>query len=353
VEDFNMDRLIDEKTAGVLKDHFQTELVREVEVKVYTDSQTETAQFAGEVVKELSEIDSKIKSQIFPFKDGKKKGYPTDPYLTIGENLGYQMVFNGTPAGHEVNSLIEGIKVASQGTSGLTGENLKLISLLDKPVNLQVFVTTSCPYCPQSAGLAYRFAAANPKYIRAEVIEAQENQDKSIEYDVTSVPQQMVNDEKTSITVGIQPEKNWVMQILKYGYSGYEKELETIRAAEAKALELPDKPEGLVKLADGNFKNALMKYPKLVVDFWAEWCGPCRMMAPFVEELAGEYKGRVVYAKLNTDESPQISAEYQIDSIPSLLVFENGKLLQKLVGGKPKEKLEEEVNGLLKLIKLV
>jgi alkyl hydroperoxide reductase subunit AhpF len=165
-----MDRLIDEKTADMLKEHFETELIRDVEIKVYTDEGTEFAQFTAQVLKELSEINSKIKTVILPYEEGKEKGYATDPYVAIAENLGYRMYFNGTPAGHEVNSLIEGIKVASQGNAGFTEENQNLINKLDKPVTLKVFVTTSCPYCPQSAALGFRFAAANPKYIKTEKI---------------------------------------------------------------------------------------------------------------------------------------------------------------------------------------
>ncbi len=98
----------------------------------------------------------------------------------------------------------------------------------------------------------------------------------------------------------------------------------------------PDVP---VKVTDADIETKVKKYPLMVVDCWAPWCGPCRMIGPIVEELAKEMKGRVVFGKLNVDENRETSIKYGIMSIPALLVFKNGNLVDNIIGAMPKEML--------------
>ena len=85
----------------------------------------------------------------------------------------------------------------------------------------------------------------------------------------------------------------------------------------------------------------------VVVDFWAVWCGPCRMIAPLVEELATEYEGKVKFSKLNVDDNPEISMKYGIRSIPTLLVFKDGQPVDQIVGAVPKKELQKRVDAVL------
>jgi thioredoxin 1 len=109
-------------------------------------------------------------------------------------------------------------------------------------------------------------------------------------------------------------------------------------------VEYPSKP---VVLTDGTLDAALNQYPLLIVDCWAEWCGPCRMIALTIEDMARELSGKAVFGKLNVDENMQTSNKYRISAIPTLLVFKNGKLLDKLVGAYPKATLAGKIQKYL------
>jgi thioredoxin 1 len=100
------------------------------------------------------------------------------------------------------------------------------------------------------------------------------------------------------------------------------------------------------KVSDANFETEVLKSADpVVVDFWAEWCGPCRMIAPALEEIAGSMAGKVKIVKLNVDENPATAAKYGIMSIPTLMIFKNGELASRQIGAAPKQKLEQWING--------
>jgi len=98
-------------------------------------------------------------------------------------------------------------------------------------------------------------------------------------------------------------------------------------------------PNTPVKVTDADFDEAIKKYDTIVIDCWAPWCGPCRMVGPIIDELAKEMQGKIVFGKLNVDENPATSAKHQIMSIPTMLVFKNGNLVDRVTGALPKEEL--------------
>jgi thioredoxin 1 len=100
-----------------------------------------------------------------------------------------------------------------------------------------------------------------------------------------------------------------------------------------------------MELTDSNFDEVIKGEKPVLVDFWAEWCGPCKMIGPLVEELAGDYEGKAVIAKLNVDENPEVTARYGVRSIPTLLVFKNGQIVDKQVGAVPKSVLASKLQA--------
>jgi thioredoxin 1 len=100
-----------------------------------------------------------------------------------------------------------------------------------------------------------------------------------------------------------------------------------------------------VEITDSNFNDIINTEKPVLVDFWAEWCGPCKMVGPVVEELAGDYDGRAVVGKLDVDSNPEISAKFGIRSIPTLLVFKNGEVVDKQVGAVGKNVLAQKLDA--------
>jgi thioredoxin 1 len=103
-----------------------------------------------------------------------------------------------------------------------------------------------------------------------------------------------------------------------------------------------------IEITDANFKELVLNSDKpVLLDFWAEWCGPCRMVGPFVEEIAKEYEGKAIVGKVDVDNNPGVSMEFGIRNIPTILFFKGGKIVDKQVGAVPKSVLEGKLKSQL------
>ena len=114
------------------------------------------------------------------------------------------------------------------------------------------------------------------------------------------------------------------------------------------ALKENEYPGETIELTDANVDQALQRFPLIVVDCWAPWCAPCLMMTPVIDELVKAYQGKIVFGKVNVDENGQTAMKYGIRSIPALLVFQDGKVVDQIIGAQPKQALEPQLMKYLK-----
>ena len=102
-----------------------------------------------------------------------------------------------------------------------------------------------------------------------------------------------------------------------------------------------------LEITDSNFNNVISKNKTVLVDFWAEWCGPCRMISPIIEELANEYEGKAIIGKVDVDSNQESSIKYGVRSIPTILTFKDGEIVDRQVGAVPKETLTNIIDSQL------
>ena len=340
------ERLIDQESRDALTAKFAQELQDDVHLTVFVGEQNpEYGEFTVQLVKELGELDGRIKYSIHENGNGRAAEYAvtSTPTILIGWEQGYRIRYTGAPAGHEAGAFIETITLVSRGESGLQPATLEKLAHVDQETSIQVFVTPTCPHCPRAALLANQIAIAARGTVSAECVEASQNMALAQQYRVSSVPQQVINEDLDSVSIGAQPEAQFVESLLAYGASRYEELMAAELERRARAEMLVDDPAGPLTLTDRNFDAAVAKYPNLVVDCWAEWCMPCRMVAPVIEELSHTYQGQVVFGKLDVDHNQQIAQRHGIMSIPTMLFFKDGELVGTQVGALPKGNLESEM----------
>jgi thioredoxin 1 len=127
-----------------------------------------------------------------------------------------------------------------------------------------------------------------------------------------------------------------------------QKKLTELQKAMATKTMMSSLTEPIV-LTDSTFAKEVVKYPIILVDFWAPWCGPCRMVSPVIEQLAREYSGKVVFGKVNVDENQGLAGSFGVQSIPTMIILKNGKAVDVLVGAQPKGhiemKLKQQMSG--------
>ena len=219
-----MERIIDEESRKFLEEKFSI-LDDNVEIKIYYDPKDSNVKdyvdFTKNFFKEIEEINSKIKVTMVETEVGSKTNtgmtIRTNPSVTIGEEKGYKILFSGAPLGYEASQIVETIVMVSTGNHEFDNNIENELSSLSKDVNIKVFVTPTCPYCPGAAYLANRIAVASKGKVLSEVIEANENPNLAIQWGIESVPTQIINDSEVSKTIGLQNENDFVNQVLSFG----------------------------------------------------------------------------------------------------------------------------------------
>ncbi len=353
-----MEKIIDNETKKQLQAKFIQEMKNPVDVFLFTnliimpgqEEIQEINNFARQLLKELSEIEPRILVKELPVTDkiAKDLGIMTSPSISVGYELGYKIIFNGAPLGHEATSLIELIILVSTGESHLESNSKELLKNLSKDVHLQVFTTPTCPYCPLAVIQAGQIAIEVKGRVKAECVESAENQQLAQKFNVSSVPQTVINSLHESSIVGAIPETNLIKHILKYtGTEEYKVKLQEEERIKKEKEKLPDNPNEIVYISDNNIKEAINKYKNLVIDFWAEWCGPCKMISPLIEQLAIENAGKIVFGKLNVDENPDTASKYEVVAIPTLIIFKEGSKVGAIQGAMSKVELDKKIRELL------
>ena len=142
------------------------------------------------------------------------------------------------------------------------------------------------------------------------------------------------------MNMGVEAEDD-IATLLEKRRKQWEKE----KAAEARGG--PAEQNNVVELTDANFDSKLKSQKLMLVDFWAPWCGPCRWVSPILEQIAQENAGRLVLGKLNVDENPLTSQRFGIEGIPTIMIAQNGKMVNQIVGALPKEDLDQVIRPYL------
>ncbi|MBL7197435.1 MAG: thioredoxin [Candidatus Omnitrophica bacterium] len=246
---------------------------------------------------------------------------------------------------HQAGTFIETISFVSQRESGLSSSSREKLKNIDKDVLLETYISFDSPQCVQAVLLANRIAVEIPGKITSRLIEAGGPFSKARQFNISSVPQQIINEDISSVIRGFQSEEKLVNQIISYGSSKAEEILAQEKEEAKKKEELIDSPNYPIVLNENSFDRAVSKYSFLVVDCWAEWCMPCLMVHPVIESLAKKHEGKIAFGKLNVDENREIASSFGIMSIPTLLVFKDGKNVDSIIGAIPEEALEEKLNA--------
>lgn len=346
--------ILDETTRRKIKEKFDAELKDDVQITLFAsdlitgDGSEDFAAYTKDLVRELSELSGKIKIvyEGMHGEEAKKSNITVSPSIILGNGRGKPLVqYFGAPAGYEAGSFVEAISMISRNESGLDLSSKEKLKYIDRDTLIETYVTPGCPHCPNAVILSNRIAVETDGIVIARCIEAQEMMERAIKFNVSSVPQQVINEEEASITIGVQQEKTLVNAVLTYGSSKGQEIVAKDEEEWKRRTALSDNPDYPLVITDGNIEEAVAKYSFLVVDCWAPWCAPCRMLAPAIENLASSRKGDIVFGKLDVDENPETSEKFAIRSIPNLIVFKKGKKVGDIVGAMNEEALLEKINA--------
>jgi thioredoxin 1 len=347
--------LINSQSRELLEKKYGQELKEDVGVQVFTreviitGENPEYAQFSKEFIKELSQISNKIKAKYSSFGDdaAKKLDLSFSPTIVIGEESGYSVQYWGAPAGHIASSLIETLSLVSQRQSGLNPSLREKLKHIDKNVLIETFFSLDSPTSSQASLLSNRVAIEVPGKIMSRSIDAEEAAERARLLNITALPSVVINENQDSLISGFISEEKLIYQLILHGASDKDALLAQMENEAKKKTMLVDDPDYPVILTTDNFDEAIKKYPFLVIDCWAEWCTPCLMVHPIIENLAKKHKGTMAFAKLNIDQNKDIAERFGIMSIPTLLVFKKGNKVDAIIGAMPQDVLEEKIRHYL------
>ncbi len=343
--------LIDSQTREFLERKYSQELKEDVDVKVFTrdiiikGENPEYAQFSKQLAKDLSQINKRIKAEYLSLGDenAKELGLSFSPTIVIGKNNGYSIQFWGVPAGQIASALIETLSLVSQRKSGLNKSLRERLKSIDKNVLIETYFSLDSPVSSQAVLLSNRIAVELPGRITSRSIEVEEAVEKAKISKIPALPLVLINGNSESSISGLISEEKLIYQLILNGSSNKDEILAEMEEEERKKKMLVDSPDYPVILTTSNFDEAIKKYLFLVIDCWAEWCAPCLMVHPIIENLAKKYKGKIAFAKLNIDQNREIAERFSIMSIPTLLVFKKGQKIDSIVGAMPQDALEEKI----------
>jgi thioredoxin 1 len=343
--------LIDPNTKAYLEKKFREELLNDVDIMVFTreiitsDEDPEYARFTKEFVKELSHINEKIKAEYLALSDNiaKELDLSFSPTTVLGKNSDYSIQYWGVPAGQIAGSLIGTISLVSQKKSGLDRSLSDKIKHVDKKICIETYFSLDSPASSQAVLLSHQMAIERPGMILSRAVEVEEAVKKAKIKEVPALPLVIINGNRESILSGQISGEKLLYQIILHGSSKKDSILAQLEKEEKRKKTLADEPDYPVVLTTSNFEEALRKYPVIVIDCWAEWCAPCQMVHPIIENLAKKYKGKIAFAKLDIDQNREIAERFSIMSIPTLLVFDNGQNVDSIVGAMPQASLEEKL----------
>ncbi len=212
---------LNEKNRKEVSDVLSKKMKDDVNLFVFYDNDEGKCPYCKQtldLVKELAALDSRIKLTLYDVNVNKKEARflhaDKVPAIVVGGKRIFDVLYFGIPAGYEFSSLLEDIIDISNNTTRLSNDTKEKLKTITKPVDIKVFVTPTCPYCPQAVRIAHQFAMEN-KYIRASMIEAQEFMDLSEKYGVMGVPRTIIND--TIPLEGAYPEEAVLQHVLKVG----------------------------------------------------------------------------------------------------------------------------------------
>jgi thioredoxin 1 len=343
--------LIDQNMRALLERKYGEELVEDVDIKVFTreiivsGDDPEYARFSKDLVKELSQISKKIKAEFLSLEDelAKKWELSFSPTIVLGSNSGYSIQYWGVPAGQIASTLVETISLVSQKKSGLDHSVREKIKHIDKKSLIETYYALDSPASSQAVLLSHRIAIERPGKIISRAVEVEEAVKKAKISVIPNLPFVLINNSQDAVLSGPVSAEKLAYQLILHGSSNKETILAQMEEEEKRKKTLMDNPDYPVVLTSSNFDEATQKYPLLVVDCWAEWCAPCLMVHPIIENLAKKYEGKMVFAKLNIDQNREIAERFSIMSIPTLLVFKNGQNVDSIIGAMPQDALEEKM----------